>query len=223
MTENRLQTYIACYNILMDNFEYLNQISQANRPVKHSLKSSNNPKTGLIVKLSVAGVVLFFLLMAIGSMLSNLSHKSNDLVKQIYTRSTNLNSVLTTYNRDLKSSQLCAIGTSLSTILTNASNQLATYLTKDGKDKDALTLDEKTAASESALIEDLNFSLTNAKLNGILDRYYDNQIGLQVSLLLSQTSELLARTKDSNLVTIISNFHSSLETIHQSIEAYSSN
>ena len=156
-------------------------------------------------------------------MLSNLSHKSNDLVKQIYTRSTNLNSVLTTYNRDLKSSQLRAIGTSLSTILTNASNQLATYLTKDGKDKDALTLDEKTAASESALIEDLNFSLTNAKLNGILDRYYDNQIGLQVSLLLSQTSELLARTKDSNLVTIISNFHSSLETIHQSIEAYSSN
>lgn len=207
----------------MDNFEYLNQISQANRPVKHSFKSSTNPKTGLIIKLSVAGVVLFFLLMAIGSMLGSLGHKSNDLTKQIYLRSTNLNSVLTTYNRDLKSSQLRAIGTSLSAILTNASNQLSVYLTKNGKDKNALALDEKTTAQENTLIEELNFSLTNAKLNGVLDRYYDNQIGLQVSLLLAQTSKLLARTKDASLISIISNLHSSLETIHQSIEAYSSN
>lgn len=207
----------------MDNFEYLNQISQANRPVKHSFKSSTNPKTGLIIKLSVAGVVLFFLLMAIGSMLGSLGHKSNDLTKQIYLRSTNLNSVLTTYNRDLKSSQLRAIGTSLSAILTNASNQLSVYLTKNGKDKDALALDEKTTAQENTLIEELNFSLTNAKLNGVLDRYYDNQIGLQVSLLLAQTSKLLARTKDASLISIISDLHSSLETIHQSIEAYSSN
>lgn len=207
----------------MDNFEYLNQISQANRPVKHSFKSSTNPKTGLIIKLSVAGVVLFFLLMAIGSMLGSLGHKSNDLTKQIYLRSTNLNSVLTTYNRDLKSSQLRAIGTSLSAILTNASNQLSVYLTKNGKDKNALALDEKTTAQENTLIEELNFSLTNAKLNGVLDRYYDNQIGLQVSLLLAQTSKLLARTKDASLISIISDLHSSLETIHQSIEAYSSN
>lgn len=207
----------------MDNFEYLNQISQANRPVKHSFKSSANPKTSLIIKLSVAGVVLFFLLMAIGSMLGSLGHKSNDLTKQIYLRSTNLNSVLTTYNRDLKSSQLRAIGTSLSAILTNASNQLSVYLTKNSKDKDALALDEKTTAQENTLIEELNFSLTNAKLNGVLDRYYDNQIGLQVSLLLAQTSKLLARTKDASLISIISNLHSSLETIHQSIEAYSSN
>lgn len=211
-----------CYNILMDNFEYLNQISQANRPVKRKL-STASPKTGLIVKLSVAGVVLFFLLMAIGSMLGNLNHKTSDLTKQLYNRTTSLNTVLNTYGHSLKSSQLRAISVSLSAILTNASNQLSGYITANNKDKNALVLDSKTAAAEAKLIEELDASLNNAKLNGVLDRYYDNQIGLQVSLLLAQTSQLLARTKDSNLTIILTNLHTSLETIHQSIESYSSN
>lgn len=206
----------------MDNFEYLNQISQSNRPVKHKI-STKGPKTNLIIKLSAAGVLLFFLLMALGSMLGNLNGKSLDLTKQLYNRTTNLNTVITTYNRSLKSSQLRAIGVSLSAILTNASNQLSGYLTVNNKDKNVLVLDEKTAAAEAKLIDELNESLNNAKLNGVLDRYYDNQIGLQVSLLLAQTSQLLARTKDANLTAILTNLHTSLETIHQSIENYTSN
>ena len=211
-----------CYNILMDNFEYLNQISQANRPVKHSIKPSG-PKTGLIIKLSIAGVVLFFLLMALGALLGNLGRKSNDLAKQLYVRATNVNSVITTYNRDLKSSQLRAIGTSLSAVLTNASNQLSNYITSNNQSKDALLLDDKTTASETAIIEELNTTLTNAKLNGVLDRYYDNEVGLQVSLLLAQTSQLLARTKNPALRSVLTTLHSSLETIHQSFESYMSN
>lgn len=205
----------------MDNLEYLNQISQSNRPVKRSLKSSDR-KTNLIIKFSIAGVVLFFLMMAFGAMVGNLNTKSDDLAKQIYTRTVNLNSSLNTYNRDLKSSRLRAIGVSLSAILTNASNQLSNYLTANSKDKN-IAIDEKTTTSEAAIIEELNTSLTNAKLNGVLDRYYDNQIGLQVSLLLSQTSELLARTKDAELITIVTNLHTSLETIHQNLVNYSSN
>lgn len=206
----------------MDNFEYLNQISQSNRPTKRKL-STTSPKTGLIIKLSAAGVVLFFLLMAIGSMLGNLNGKTTDLTKQLYNRTTSLNTVLNTYSRNLKSSQLRAISVSLSAILTNASNQLSGYITAKNKSKDALVLDSKTAASEAKLIEDLDASLNNAKLNGVLDRYYDNQIGLQVSLLLAQTSQLLARTKDANLTIILTNLHTSLETIHQSLENYTSN
>lgn len=207
----------------MDNLEYLNKISQSNRPVKRTMRQGN-PKTGLIIKLSTAGVVLFFLLMALGSMLGNLGAKSKELTKQVYIRTTNLNSVVTTYNRNLKSSRLRAIGSSLTSVLTNASNQLSAYLVGNGKDKNALVpSDTKVTESEAILIQELNDSLNNAKLNGVLDRYYDNQVGLQVSLLMAQVSELLARTKDLELTTILTNFHSSLETIHQSIEAYASN
>lgn len=207
----------------MDNLEYLNKISQSNRPVKRNMRQSN-AKTSLIIKLSAAGVVLFFLLMALGSLLGNLGTKSKELTKQIYVRTTNLNSVVTTYNRNLKSSRLRAIGSSLTSVLTNASNQLSTYLIGNGKDKNALVpSDTKASEAEATLIQELNNSLNNAKLNGVLDRYYDNQIGLQVSLLMAQVSELLARTKDPELTNILTNFHSSLETIHQSIEAYASN
>lgn len=208
----------------MDNFEYLNQISQSNRPTRHHFaKPKGGLKTSMVVKLSAGAVVIFFLLMAIGGMLGNLGNKSSELTKQVYVRTTNLNQVVTSFNRDLKSSRLRAIGASLSAILTSTSNQLSAYLVKDGKDKNALIPDAKTTASEAALINELNTSLTNAKLNGVLDRFYDNQIGLQVSLLMSQVSELISRTKDSDLKQILLPFHSSLETIHQSIEAYASN
>lgn len=206
----------------MDNFEYLNQISQSNRPTHHSVKPSGANKP-LLIKLTVGGVVLFFLLMALGAMLGNLGGKTTELTKQIYVRSTNLNTAIGTYNRSLKTPKLRAIGVSLSSVLTNASNQLSSYLSaRDSSSKTALTPSEETAASEAALLAELDFSLTNAKLNGILDRVYDNQIGLQVSLLLSQVSELLARTKDSDLINILTPFQSSLQTIHQDIEAYSS-
>lgn len=206
----------------MDKLEYLNQISQTSRPTKSGSKISDG-KTGLLIKFSVAGVVLFFLLMAFGSMLGNLNGKVTDLTKQIYVRTTNLDSTLKTYNNSLKSSKLRAIGVSLSSILNNASRQLSDYLTSNNKDKNALLLDDKTAASEAALIEELNTSLTNAKLNGVLDRYYDGQISLQVSLLLAQTSQLLARAKDADLITIVTNLNSSLQAIDQSLKAYSNN
>lgn len=208
----------------MDNFEYLNQISQSNRPTKRSfMKPKGGLKTSMVVKLVAGGIVLFFLLMAFGSMLGNLGNKSSELTKQVYVRTTNLNQVVTTFNRDLKSSQLRAIGTSLATVLTNTSNQLSAYLVKDGKDKNALIPDTKTTESEAALTDELNTTLTNAKLNGVLDRFYDNQIGLQVSLLMAQVSELNARTKDSELKQILLPFYSSLSTIHQSFESFESN
>lgn len=202
----------------MDNLTYLNQISQTNRPVKTTKKSGVT--NGLIAKIAIVGVVLFFIIMAFGAMIGNLNHKPSELTKQLYVRTTNLGKTVTDYNSALKSSRLRAIGVSLSTILTNSANQLSAYLSTDDS-KNALVPSESTLETENSVIEELNTSLNNAKLNGILDRVYDNQIGLQVSLLLSQISGLEARTKDPILLEILSSYRSSLETIHQNIEAYS--
>lgn len=202
----------------MDNLTYLNQISQTNRPVKTTKKGGVTNR--LIAKIAIVGVVLFFIIMAFGAMIGNLNHKPSELTKQLYVRTTNLGKTVTDYNSALKSSRLRAIGVSLSTILTNSANQLSAYLSTDDS-KNALVPSESTLETENSVIEELNTSLNNAKLNGILDRVYDNQIGLQVSLLLSQISGLEARTKDPKLLEILSSYRSSLETIHQNIEAYS--
>lgn len=204
----------------MDNFAYLNQISQSTRPAK-SPKRAGGISNLSIIKIAAGGIVLFFLIMAFGLLLGNLNKKPTNLTKQLYTRTVNLNTTIGTYGSSLKTSQLRAINASLSSVLTNTSKQLSDYLTADNDKDDALIPDDKTLEEETANNLALDTSLNNAKLNGLLDRTYDNQIGLQVSLLISMTSELIARNKDSELNNILTTFYSSLNAIHQNIESYS--
>ena len=202
----------------MDNLEYLNHIAQSNRPTRAARASAS---TSLIIKILLAGLVLFFILLAIGSTLGNRTAKVSDLTKQLYVRTENLNSTLTTYNPHLKSSQLRAIGLSLSGTLTAASSQLSTYLNSVSSSKNALVPNAEIAASEADVANALDQALENAKLNGILDRTYATQIQLQVSLILSMISQLSARADDEELSTILVNYLSSLIVVEESLENYS--
>lgn len=202
----------------MDSLEYLNQISKSNRPVK---KPRGEASKTTIIKIAAGGIVLFVLIIAFGSLLGNLSSKVGNTTKQLYFRTDQVNSTLRTYNKSLKSSRLRAIGSSLQTVLTGTSNQLKEYYSNKNVKSEDLKLTGKTSEKEEALISQLNLSLKHGKLNGILDRTYNNQINLQVSLLLSLTSEIISRTKDQKLLAIVEPLHSSLTTIHESLETYS--
>ena len=208
----------------MDNFEYLNKISNSTTTTKKA-KGFNLFGNSSIWKIAIGGVVLFFLLMMLGNLMGSMNSKSSDLTKQIYTRSNNLNTVLTANNKILKSSRLRAMGLSLSTVLTNSTRELQAYLTpEDGKSKEqkkALELNSKLADEEQQNLEALQNTLENARLNGILDRAYSNQIGLQVSLLMSMISELNTRTNNDDLKTILATLYNNLQPIHQSFEEYS--
>ena len=201
----------------MDNLEYLNHIAQSNRPTKRTSGASNS----LILKVILGGLVLFILILSFGSMLGNKSTKSSDLVKQLYVRTTNLDSTLTSYNKSLKSSKLRAIGISLSGILASASSQLSAYISSTDSSKNALQPNEQITAEEAENINALNLSLENAKLNGILDRTYTTQVHLQVSLLLSMISQLSSRNDDEALSAILGNYISNLAVIEQSFQEYS--
>lgn len=205
----------------MDNLAYLNQISQSTRPAKPSITNDRSAFVKLIIKIVAGAVLAFIALIIIGSMISSASGKTSDLSRQIYLRSTNLQSTIQTYNKQLKSSRLRSIGSALSGALTNTTNQLSTYLQRDESTKDPLTPKESTVADETALSEELNSSLTNARLNGILDRSYTSQIQLQVSLLMSLGSELLARTNDTELENIITQMNNNLSPILENLTAYS--
>lgn len=201
----------------MNNLEYLNQISQETRPT--SAKKSNS--LSLIIKIAVGGIAAFLFIMCVGLVLNAGKSSPTDLTKQLYVRTANLNTTLTTYNKSLKSSQLRAIGTSLNGVLTGASASLSNYLLPEDGEKGDLNPPEKLLATETTTDEELNTSLNNAKLNGILDRVYANQIQLQVSLLISFIAQLEPRTKDEALLDIITQYQSNLYVIEQSLENYS--
>jgi len=201
----------------MDNLEYLNHIAKSNRPTKSAKSGVTN---SLIVKILVGGLLLFALIFIIGGMLGG-STKSSDLVKQLYTRTTNLESTLGTYNPSLKSSKLRAIGLSLVGTLANASSQISSYITTTDDSKNALVPKEEIMNQETENNNALNLALENAKLNGILDRTYATQIQLQVSLLLSLISQLSSRSDDEALINILNNYASSLTIIEQSFQNFS--
>lgn len=206
----------------MDNFAYLNQISKSARAKSTPVvKKSGSPLAKLSIgRIAIIGIVGFFLLMAVGGLIGNINGKPKELSKQLYLRTTNLSSILTTYNPSVKSSRLRSISVSLISVLNHTSGQLSTYIGGEKSKDDDLLPKQKTIDSETALSEELNLSLNHAKLNGILDRTYENQLTLQVSLLLSLTSQVLARTKDEALTSILKSFYFSLETIHNSLESY---
>lgn len=208
----------ACYNNLMDNLEYLNHIAQSNRPVK---ARGAGASTSLIVKILLGGLVLFALILALGALMGKGSTKVGDLTKQVYVRTTNLDATITTYNKSLKSSQLRAIGISLSGTLANAAGQLSTYLSSKDSGKNALVPNEEITAAEAENSNTLNLALENAKLNGILDRTYATQMNLQVSLLMSLVVQLAARNQDQELAEILASYLNSLSTIEESLQNYS--
>lgn len=201
----------------MNNLEYLNQISQENRPTSAKKSASMS----LIIKIAVGGLVAFLFIMCLGMALSAGKTSPTDLTKQLYVRTANLNTALTTYNKSLKSSQLRAIGTSLNGVLTSATASLTGYLASEGDKEADLNPPEKLLTVETETIEALDTALNNAKLNGILDRVYANQIQLQVSLLVTFISQLEQRTKDAELLEIISQYQSNLIVIEQSLKDYS--
>lgn len=201
----------------MNNLEYLNQISQDTRPVKK--KSSSF--TSLMLKIIIGGLLALVLIIALGILLGSGKSTSADLTKQLYFRTTSLNDTVSDFNSSLKSSKLRAIGTSLSNTLTSASGQLSTYLTAENPKAKDLNPPASILTSEVDNINSFTTSLTNAKLNGILDRIYANEIQFQVSILLSLIAQTTDHTKNPDLLTILSQYYSSLENIDQSLASYS--
>ncbi len=204
----------------MNNLEYLNQISQSSRPTRASKASSVNG--GLILKILIGGLLATALLIGFGLLINNNSSRVSDLTKRLYNRTIYVKDIITTYNKSLKSSQLRSINYSLSGTLTGTSAQLASYITAhtDKDTKKPLANTEAIAAVEETYFANINDQLSTAKLNGLLDRYYSNQIYLQVELLLSMASELNERDKDPALLQILKDFSENLDVIANSLKNY---
>lgn len=207
----------------MNNLEYLNHISQDNRPLTPTKKSKLN--LGLIIRVLVVSFVVIILLGGIMGLVNNLSKHNTEVTKQLSARINSVSNIISTYSRNIKSSQLRAINVSLSATLTNTSRELTAYLkahaTKD--QKNPLTPSADFMAKEAELFtgeKGIDAQLHTAKLNGVLDRNYAPIIHAQVSLLLAMTGDLLERDEDPALQKICEDFYSNLNTINQALDNF---
>lgn len=216
--------------MLMDIREkFSNLAEKLTNPSHDNLSTTSKPKKSLASLLTPRNIIIFaailFVLVAViitGSLLNNVNRKEQDLTVQLSLRCDNLTTTLKKYNRHLKSPALRSLGSSFSGNLQDLKRQLSTIIANDFK-VDPKKINEKLLAEENSLNNDLNQNLESARLNNILDRSFAHNFALQIVLIQSIESEIMARTHKAPLQEATTKSHASLEVLHQKLSTFSEN
>ena len=122
--------------------------------------------------------------------------------------------IISTYQPDIKSSDLRSSSASLYSVLSNTSRELTDYLIgnfnyADGSE--TYQTDFENASMNSAILES---DLFNAKINGILDKVYASKMAYEISSIMSEENTIYDSTDDAYFQSILSASYQSLETLY---------
>lgn len=208
----------------MDNQEYLNQITAKSTPVKpypgqskFDLSSILHSKFFLI---GVIGLVSFILLLVVGAILSsNKTDTTSDIVS-LKLHVDNTSSIINTYQRNLKSSNLRSNNVSLLGLFSSLSSYLSTYLASNPNTKDS-DKNEDLIAQAATAKEALNTELFEAKINGNLDHIFAHKMAFEISTIMNEESIIFKNIKDESFQTVLSESYTSLENLYNNYNDFS--
>ena len=210
-----------CYNDCMDDIGYLNQIAKDNRVAQVSADKDRlfDPKW---IKLIIGAVVAVILMMIIGGILGNLGHGQRDSLDRVYMRAKNLNETIQQYNSKVKSSELRAMGNSLSTVLSETTAKVTALLASEYDAKGAEPQNEKIANEEEEEIAEVRANLEYGRMNGFLDRYFVREMSREIVLLMSLETETIDRTSSSAVKEAMAGLWNNLKQLSSQFENYQS-
>lgn len=200
----------------MNDQEYLKQISDEVRSEK---KSVTGFMSSTAFKVGVGGLVAFIVLAIFGTILSSGKVDLKTRCAALRLRLTNTAEVISDYQNNIKSSALRSNSASLRAVLSDTSNKLLGYLEekyslKDGRESKDLKEEAKLNK------ENLEASLFEAKINGILDRMFAHEMAYEVSLLITEETSIY-NAGDSALKSIMETSLTSLKSLHEIFDNYS--
>lgn len=204
----------------MDNQAYLDQISTPTSAPK--TKNSNNSfLKQVFIALGIA-IGLFALIAIFGGIISANRVSEKDSAIALKLRSDNLQTVITEYNKSIKSSDLRSTNTSLAGILSDVSTTLANYIS------DSLSLKQKeytkkVVDKENAALEELKNELFEAKINGMIDRTFARKMIYETQNLINYENTLKKATGNASLKSYLSSSVNSLMVLHDTFSAFSEN
>lgn len=195
----------------MDGQDYLNQISATVRPEKKSKLGSIMGST--IFKVIAGAVVAFIIIAIIGSVINGGKSSNKDQAISLKLNIDSTLKVITKYQSKVKSSILRSSSASLYSVLSNTNRDLTSFINENynynSKNDDKKFLDD--IAAESA---ELEASLFEAKINGVLDQVYANEMAYIVSLFYNKEVTLLNATKNENLKSLLTTSANSLNNLY---------
>ncbi len=191
----------------MDSQSYLNEISSTVRPAKKPRNNLLSNKFVLVGAICLIGVILMAI---IGNVLSNGRAGIKEQAISLKLRLDSTSGTISSYQTNIKSSDLRSSSTSLNGVISNTNRDLTDYLTEKYKFKSA---EKKVQESENKRKEDLEAELFQAKINGILDRIYAHKISYEITMIQSMESKLYDSVSDENLKSILKTSYDSLTNL----------
>ncbi|MBR3322164.1 hypothetical protein IKG05_00780 [Candidatus Saccharibacteria bacterium] len=203
----------------MDGQQYLNQISESNRPAPKA-KGINGLLSSKFFLVGAIGIALLIVIIIFGSILSSGKGDEKSLSYSLLLHLNNTTAIVQDYQPYIKSSNLRSYSASLQGILSNTSSQLTAYLEEkynfNIKDISDSLEEEATLAKD-----DLESDLFEAKINGVLDRTYAYKIAYEIALITTEETSLIKSTKDESLQNILSSSYESLTTLYDQFDNFS--
>ncbi|MBR3052456.1 hypothetical protein IKG60_02450 [Candidatus Saccharibacteria bacterium] len=208
----------------MNSQDYLNQISAASQPVSGSHSSGNSKLNNILHSkfflIGFIGLAIFILILVIGQVLGGTKVNLRTELVQLKFHIGNTSSLISTYQPNLKSSELRSYSASLQSILSVTDSNLTSYLTeeynyKESEEDEGLSLE---LATERDALEN---ELFEAKINGVLDRTYARKMTYEISIFMSEESKIYNSARDESLRAIIDQSYSSLENLYDNFNNFS--
>ncbi len=174
--------------------------------------------------IAAGAVVLFILLAVIGGVLSGSKSSPKQKIYAFNMHIDNTAEVFDEFRNKVKSSELRSYYTTLSSLLVNVRGQLDSYLSSknNGKNEDAKKiLGEKKIEQLTLERDDLENELFEAKINGNLDRVYENKMTYEIATLMNEESEIAKSSSDESLKSIMEGSYTSLENLYNQMSNFS--
>lgn len=165
---------------------YLAQIS------KSTAKPPRTVSKQVLVIVSLVALIIISIVFV--SIFSSVSNKPNELSMSLYLRMQNLQKSTKTYQASLKDSRLRTTNSSLNAQLNNHSRDIGERLTERGYKLNKLK--EKIVLEETEHIDTLNETLEKARLNGVLDRYYPENMVYEISTIIDLLNQTFNATRN---------------------------
>lgn len=201
----------------MDGQEYLNQISQSNRPVA---KKENKLFSSKLFIFGIGALVLLVITIILGAILSGNKGGEKNLSISLLLHLDNTSDLIEEYQPNVKSSNLRSSSASLYSVLTNTSSSLSAFL-EEKYEFNTKDIEENVTEAAELDKEELETELFNAKINGLLDRTYAHKMTYEIAIFLAEESKLLNSTSDASLKSIIETSHDSLENLYDAFDNFS--
>ena len=212
--------------MLMDNMAYLQQIAGVDNSLNNPSKKGGFKLPKFVNVWTMLGAVLLIVIivivMVITSAMNKVDSKDQDLMIESYWKSHYLvEETIGEYLNEIKSPDIRNMSASLKSVLVEITlNETNILLEEYGIELDSLGEEEGIPVDEHDKVSELNDTLNDARLNGLLDRVYVREMTMQIAELKAKQSEIAARTKNEKAREFAEKAESNLDNIYEQFHNY---